>query len=456
MSERTIAAISTGAAPGGIGIVRLSGEDSIAIAERVVRSKNGKKISQLKGYSALLGEACTADGEKIDDVVALVFRAPKSYTGETVVELSCHGGLYVIKQLLRTVLAAGASPAEPGEFTRRAFLNGKLDLTQAESVMALIGASGEEAAKIGVAAGSGALFHRIHTIRDQLRNLAAHLAAWADFPEEGVPELGDDEFFSQLQVIRDQLSTLLSTFDVGKIYREGVETVIAGRPNTGKSTLMNLLSGCEKSIVTQYAGTTRDVVEETVLLGEIPLRLADTAGLRDTDDPIEQIGVETAHKRLQTAQLVLAVFDTSQPLTEQEKEWLHTLNPSRTVVVLNKADLSAAWEETEITAVFPYSVTLSAATGAGLEQLQQVVSHLLGTGNFEPSGGALFTERQRDEVRKAFDAVNEAISVLQGGLTLDAATVCIEDALSALYELTGERVSEEIVDRVFETFCVGK
>lgn len=456
IGEKTIAAISTGAAPGGIGIVRISGPDALSIAEKVVRAKSGKRLSALRGYSAALGEAHTADGEKLDDVVALVFLAPKSYTGENVVELSCHGGLYVVKRLLRAVLEAGAVPAGPGEFTRRAFLNGKLDLAQAESVMALVGAGGEEAARIGVAAGSGALSRKIKAVRDGLGELAAHLAAWADFPEEDVPQLEERELLQKLSNIETELSALLSTFDHGKIYREGVETVIAGRPNTGKSTLMNLLSGCEKSIVTQFAGTTRDVVEETVLLGEIPLRLADTAGLRETSDPVEQIGVQAARERLQTAQLVLAVFDSSQPMTAEDRLWIEELDPARTVAVVNKTDLPPLWDSRELQERFPYAACISAATGEGLHDLQKAVADLLGAGQFQPSSGALFTERQRDDVRRALEAVREARQAVCGGLTLDAATVSVEAALSALYELTGERVSDEIIDRVFETFCVGK
>ena len=453
---KNIAAIATGAAPGGIGIVRISGPDAVSIAEKVVRTKSGKKLSALRGYSAALGEALDASGEKLDDVVAFFFRAPKSYTGENVVELSCHGGMYVVKQLLRAVLEAGAVPAGPGEFTRRAFLNGKMDLAQAEAVMALVGAGGEEAARIGVAAGSGALSQKIEAVRGEIAELSAHLAAWADFPEEDVPELTEHELLQRLEQAEAALSSLLATFDSGKIYREGVVTVIAGRPNTGKSTLMNLLSGCEKSIVTQFAGTTRDVVEETVLLGEIPLRLADTAGLRETSDPVEQIGVQAARERLSTAQLVLAVFDSSQLLTGEDRRWMEELDPARTVAVINKTDLPALWDSRELEERFPHMASISAANGAGLDDLQQAVESLLGTGQFQPSSGVLFTERQRDDVRCALDAVKEARQAVCGGLTLDAATVSVEAALSALYELTGERVSDEIIDRVFETFCVGK
>lgn len=264
--EKTIAAISTAPAPGGIGIVRLSGREAFSIGEKVFRGVSGRALSQMKGYTAQLGAAFDAAGERLDDVVALVFRAPKSYTGEDVVELSCHGGLYVTKRLLQAVLDAGASPAGPGEFTRRAFVNGKLDLAQAEAVMGLIGASGEQARRAAEAGSTGVLSRRIAAIRGELLEQASHLAAWADFPEEDVPEVEEQELLAAIRRGEEELSSLLAGFERGRAYREGLETVIAGRPNAGKSTLMNLLSGCERSIVTQYAGTTRDVVEETVLL----------------------------------------------------------------------------------------------------------------------------------------------------------------------------------------------
>ncbi len=455
-NEKTVAAVSTGAAPGGIGIVRISGPKAREIADRVFRTKSGKKIRDMKGYTAMLGGVYTAAGEKVDDAVALLFAAPKSYTGEDVVELSCHGGLYVTKRLLREILDAGAFPAGPGEFTRRAFLHGKLDLAQAESVMQLIGAEGEQAAKMALAAGDGALSGRVASIREELADAAAHLSAWADFPEEDVPVLEKPELFQSLRHTEKRLSDLLATFDQGKIYRSGVDTVIVGKPNAGKSTLMNLLSGCQKSIVTEFAGTTRDVVEETVLLGEIPLRLADTAGLRDTEDPVESIGVEAARKRLKTAQLVLAVFDASQQAAQEDEALLRELDPARTIAVINKTDLPEKLDRGPILSAFPHAVSISAVSGDGLDALQQAVSELLSADSFRPLDGALFTERQRDDVRQAWEAVREAKQAIEDGLTFDAVTVCVEDALSALYSLTGEKVSDEIVDRVFEQFCVGK
>ena len=455
-NQRTIAAVSTPQAPGGIGIVRISGSDARQVADLVFRSKSGKRIAELKGYRALFGAVYTGNGEKLDDVVALFFASPRSYTGEDVVELSCHGGLYVTKRLLQEVLAAGAVPAGPGEFTRRAFLNGKMDLTQAESVMQLIGASGEQAARAAEAASSGVLSRKIGRVRQALLGLSAHLAAWADFPEEEVPEVEEGELTGGLHKAEEELSDLLAGFDTGRAYREGLKTVIAGRPNAGKSTLMNLLSGCERSIVSEYAGTTRDVVEDTVLLGGVPLRLADTAGIRETEDPVESIGVAAAKERLKTAQLVLAVFDSSQELSSEDRELMDSLKGIPAVAVVNKTDLPAKLEDSVIRNNFRHVAYLSASSGEGLESLKKEVSEILDIEHFDPADGVLSTERQRQDANRALKAVKEALEALKLGLTYDAVTVCVEDAISALSSLIGERVSDEIIDQVFEEFCVGK
>lgn len=454
--EKTIAAISTAPAPGGIGIVRISGKEAFTVADRVFRGVSGKAICEMKGYTAQLGGAYTAAGEKLDDVVALVFRGPKSYTGEDVVELSCHGGLYVTKRLLQVTLDAGASPAGPGEFTRRAFLNGKLDLAQAEAVMGIIGASGEQAMKAAEAGSSGLLSRKIQEVKDGLMTQASHLAAWADFPEEDVPEVEEEELLSGIRRGKEALIELLRGFDRGRMYREGLATVIAGRPNAGKSTLMNLLSGCERSIVTQYAGTTRDVVEETVLLAGVPLRLADTAGIRETEDPVESIGVQAARKRLETAQLVLAVFDSSQSLTKEDRELMDSLGDVPSIAIVNKTDLPTEIDVEEIQSRFEKTVFLSAANGEGLPELEQAVSEILDTKDFHPEEGVLFTQRQRSDAQRALESLAEGENALLGGMTWDAVTVCVEDALNALSALTGEHVSEEIIDQVFEEFCVGK
>ena len=454
--EKTIAAISTAPAPGGIGIVRLSGKDALAVGDRVFRGVRGRPLSQMRGYTAQLGAAFDREGQRLDDVVALVFRGPKSYTGEDVVELSCHGGLYVTRRVLGAVLQAGAAPAGPGEFTRRAFLNGKMDLAQAEAVMGIIGASGEQARRAAEAGSTGVLSQKIAAIKGRLLEQASHLAAWADFPEEDVPAVEEQALREALLQGEAALAELLRGFDRGQVFREGLRTVIAGRPNAGKSTLMNLLSGCEKSIVTQYAGTTRDVVEETVTLCGVPLRLADTAGLRDTDDPVESIGVRAARKRLETAQLVLAVFDSSQTLEREDFALMDALEGVPAIAVINKTDLPTAVDAAAIEGRFAKTVYLSAASGQGLEDLEQALSEILDTKDFHPEEGVLFTQRQRADAQAALDSLREGEQAMALGLTLDAVTVCVEDALSALCALTGERVSEEIVDRVFEEFCVGK
>ena len=454
-----IAAISTAQAPGGIGVIRISGPGARQIAGRVFVSAKGQNIEEVAGYTALYGWVCrfgSQPEERLDEAVATVFIAPHSYTGEDVVELSCHGGLYLLRRVLDSVLAAGASPAGPGEFTRRAFLNGKMDLTQAESVMQLIGAQGAQALRTARAAREGALYRRIQGSREQLLAIAAHLSAWADYPEEDIPQLDESNLRDSLQGVQDDFTRLLDQFDAGRVLREGVDTVIVGRPNVGKSTLMNLLAGCERSIVTEYAGTTRDIVEETVLLGGVPLRLADTAGLRETDDPVESIGVGRAKDRLSTAQLVLAVFDSSSPLTQEDREMISRLSGTPAIAVINKSDLQQKIDIEYITRRFKQYVYISAKSGDGLAELRQAVEQLLHTADLNPSEGILFTERQRDTARLARECLKEAMDALTVGMTLDAVTVSVESAVSALLELTGERATNEIVDAVFAHFCVGK
>ncbi len=456
----TIAAISTAQAPGGIGIIRISGNDAVAVAERVFRSARGKKLSDLPGYHALYGSVWTSgkDGapEKIDEAVALVFRAPASFTGEDVVELSCHGGLYLLRRALSAVLEVGASAAGPGEFTRRAFMNGKLGLTEAESVMELISAQGKQAARAALAGHDGALERRIAGIRESLVNQAAHLSAWADYPEEEISEVDTADLREALVSARGEIETLLRQFEAGRAIREGVNTVIAGRPNVGKSTLMNLLAGCERSIVTQYAGTTRDIVEDTVILGDVLLHLADTAGIRDTEDPVESIGVDRARDRVRSAQLVLAVFDSSQELNGEDRELIESLQEIPSVAVVNKSDLETKIDFAYLENHFRQIVFISALRGDGLEQLEKAVAETLQTASLDPAAGMLFTERQRDAARRAGDCLEEALSALDAGFTLDAVTVSLEGAVSALLELTGERAGTAIVDAVFSHFCVGK
>ncbi len=450
--SQPIAAIATPLSPAGLGVVRISGDGAIALADMMFRG--GKTLSSLDGYQAAYGHVFDADGD-IDDCVALVFRAPHSYTGEDTVELSCHGGTYILRRVLRAAIAAGARPAAGGEFTRRAFLNGKMDLSGAEAVMDLIAAEGKIAAKTALSAREGALYRKLDEVKTVLVGLSAQIAAFIDYPDDDVPPLPSEELIATLENAKQTLKTLLATADAGRILTSGIDTAIVGAPNVGKSTLMNLLSGCERSIVTDIAGTTRDVVEETVLLGDVRLRLSDTAGLHDTDDTVERIGVKKARERLEQAALILAVFDSSREFDAEDAALLASLDGKLAVIILNKTDLCdtvpAPLQESD----FPL-VSLCAKDGSGLEALTAAVTEVTGIANLSGDEPMLANERQRIGAARCLESIEAATNALSSGLAEDAAAVCIDEALSAVLELTGERVSDTVVQEVFSRFCVGK
>lgn len=451
----TIAAISTPQAAGGLGVIRISGDDAIEIASSVFRPKYSAPLTELKGYTAALGTV-EENGESVDEVVALVFREPRSYTGENVVEFSCHGGLFVLQKALRCVLAAGAVPAKPGEFTRRAFLNGKMDLTEAEAVMSIIGAQGEQAAKAAMTALDGALSKRINEINQIIIGVCAHLSAWVDYPDVEIEEIDEEDIKEKLITAKKELEKLLSRFDAGRAITQGINTAIAGKPNVGKSTLMNMLTGFNRSIVTSVAGTTRDIVEETVRLGDVVLRLADTAGIRDTDDAVESIGVNMAREKMERASLILAVFDSSQEIDGEDRQIISYCENKRCIAVINKSDLEQKLNEREITDRIKTVVRISAETGDGYDELREKVEKLLGTDEIDTSEAMLTTERQRDGAVKAVSCLEEAIEALETGLTLDAVNVSADCAVEALLSITGQKAREAVVDEVFSRFCVGK
>ena len=447
----TIAAISTPQGEGGIGTVRLSGDEARAVADRVFRSVSGKKISDAKGYTALFGKVFGSDGD-IDEAVALIFAAPKSYTGEDVVELSVHGGAVVTRMLLRAVFEAGAVPAGAGEFTKRAFQNGKLNLAEAESVMSIISAQGSQDLRLALAAKSGRLSGEIAEIRDSLLAVDASMAVFADYPDEDLPELSTDYIKENLCSVCDALDLLLKNYDRGKILREGLSTAIIGAPNVGKSTLMNLLAGDSRSIVTPIAGTTRDIIEESVRLGDITLRLADTAGVHETDDAVEEIGVSRACERAKSAELILAVFDSSRELSEDDRKILSLIKDSVAIAVINKTDLPQKLDDYEITLPKVY---ISAKSG-GTDELSALIAQTVGTAGLGADRAVLQSERQRACAFRARESVREAIASMEGGWTLDAVGICADEALEALLQLTGERVTDAVADEVFSRFCVGK
>lgn len=451
----TIAAISTGQAAGGIGVVRISGENALSVADRIFKTVSGIKLEKLSGYKAAFGKVFFEE-KCVDEAVALVFKAPKSYTGEDVVEISCHGGLLVTKQVLRAALANGAVPAEAGEFTKRAFLNGKMDLTRAESVMNIISAKSEQAKSAALNTLDGALYKKISEISLSLKKIAAQMAAWVDYPDEEIDDLSDEKLKTTLLTAKEELEKLIKSFDVGQIIIEGVETAIVGKPNVGKSTLMNLLSGCEKSIVTSVAGTTRDIVEETVTLGNSVLRLADTAGLHDTEDTVEKIGVDRTRQKLDRASLVLAVFDSSTEIDDEDMEIIKMCNGKNAVAIINKTDLNTNFNAEKINKNFESVVYLSAKDRNGIQELEKAIEKTLGTADFDTSAATLMNERQLACCKAALQSIDEAISALEIGMTRDALNVNIDVAVESLDTLTGEKATESVVNEIFSQFCVGK
>ena len=450
-----IAAISTPLGTGGVGIIRISGKNATEIANRIFVSVNGKKLSSSKGYRAYFGRIF--DGETaVDEVVCLVFRAPHSYTGEDVVEINCHGGVVLLKKILRLVLQNGAQAAAPGEFTKRAFLNGKLDLSEAESVMTLISAQGEQGANAAFNQLEGSLSRKIEKINSSLLSLAAHIAAWIDYPDDEIEELGNNELYSTIYNAHLELCALLSNFDSGMAVTNGVDAAIVGKPNVGKSTLMNLLTGYDRSIVTEIEGTTRDVVEETVNLNGCILRISDTAGMRETGDIVEKLGVERSRKKLERAAIVFAVFDLSKPISDEDKELIDECKDKNVIPIVNKTDLEPRLDVDYIKNKLGSPLFISAKSGDGYNELCDRVAELMGTKNFDTTSAMLVNERQRICCQKASDALKDALEALNIGLTPDAIGVCIDDAIAALLELTGQKASEAVVDEVFKQFCVGK
>lgn len=451
----TVAAIATPNSSGGIGVIRISGEDAIAVADKVFKSVSGKKLCDIKGYTALFGHVYDND-TVIDECVTLIFRAPKSYTGEDVAEISCHGGMYVTQRVLRAVLSAGAVPAEAGEFTKRAFLNGKIDLAEAESIMNIISAQGQQALDAALNTLEGKLSNEINSIAATLTNVSAGIAVWTDDPDEDVPAAHEENVKEKVQFAYEKLTELLRRFDSGRAVTEGVSAAICGHPNVGKSTLMNLLTGFDRSIVTPVAGTTRDVIEETVRLGDIVLRLADTAGIHQSDDLVESIGIDRTIKKLQTSQLIIAVFDGSQELGEDDIQLLNECKNRRSIAIINKTDLEININAETVKEYIPDVVYLSAVKGDGLKELEKVIEKLLGTAELDTSSGILSNERQYACCQSAAESLKEALDGLDFGVTLDAINVSIDYAIEKLLELTGEKAREAVVSEVFAKFCVGK
>ncbi len=445
-----IAAISTGTNPTAIGIVRISGEGCFALCDTVFRPAGGKALSACEARKMVYGEVVDTQGRLLDRALAVRFPGPGSFTGEDCAEFHCHGSPVVLRELLSALFALGARQARPGEFTQRAFLNGRMDLTQAEAVIDLIDAETAAAARNAAAQLEGGLRRRLEPIQDALLDITSRFYAVVDYPDEDIEDIDPGRVAETLENAGAALDGLLATCRRGRVLKSGVRTAIIGRPNAGKSSLLNALAGYDRAIVTHIPGTTRDTVEESVLCGGTLLRLIDTAGIRETEDAVEQMGVERSRRAVETADLVLAVIDGSGPVTDEDREILAlAARAPRQITVYSKRDLWAAEEA-------PEGVALSAVTGEGLDALEAAVAALFPAGNEAESGSFLTDQRQEEAARRAREAIRRAKAALEEGLTPDAVLTDAEEALDALGELTGRTAREEIVSRIFSRFCVGK
>ena len=452
MSE-PIAAIAT--APGGaIGIIRISGEGADAALDAAFVPVSGKKMSEMPPRMLVYGTLFDRSQRVIDRCMAVRFPGHQTYTGEPMAELQLHGSPAVLSEALSVLFAQGVRQAKPGEFTKRAFLNGKMDLMEAEAVADLIAARTVEAAENAAGQLSGQIGARMAQTRQELVGLAAHFLAVVDYPDEDIDPFLEQSAVRTLTESADTMQALYASYESGRILREGLPCAIVGRPNVGKSTLLNALVGFDRAIVTDIAGTTRDTIEETVRIGPLCLRLQDTAGLRETADPVEKIGVERANRAAQNAGLVLCVLDASMPLTEADEQALQCAKDApKAVLVLNKCDKAAHMQPPE---GFAYAVQVSAKQGEGLDELRQALLDCAGLDGVQFDGGVITNARQADALHQAAQNCRRAAEALTLGMTPDAILMDVEGAIEALGSITGQSVREDIIQDIFSRFCVGK
>ena len=458
----TIAAISTAIGNGGIGIIRMSGKESFKILEKIFKNSKGEKLdlNKIKGYTIQYGTIVDSKtNEKIDEVLVSFFKNPKSYTREDMCEINSHGGMIIEKQILEQCLKNGAILAEPGEFTKRAFLNGRIDLSQAESIMDLINSKTEKESKASINQLQGDLSNKINEIRHDLLDIMADIEASIDYPEYDIEEVTNSKALGVLNNTKDKLESLKDTFRSGKILKEGIKTAIIGRPNAGKSSLLNKILKEERAIVSEIEGTTRDTIEEFITIKGIPLKIIDTAGIRKTSDKIEEIGVKKALDIAKDAELVLVILDNSKDLTEEDREILKLAESKNSIILLNKVDLKENNLENseELKKLNKRIIKISAKNGNGIEELYNEIENMFQIKNLETDGEIIITNiRHKNQIEYAINNINEAINAVKNNLPIDIISISIKQTLEDLGKITGENVSEDIINEIFSKFCLGK
>lgn len=453
----TIASISTAPGIGGIGIIRMSGEKCFEILSKIFYPKNPYKIEEIKGYTIKYGYI--KENEKIiDEVLVSFFKAPHSYTAENMCEINSHGGIVVMREILDICLRNGAELAQPGEFTKRAFLNGRMDLSQAEAVIDIINAKSNREAKEGIKQLEGFLTQEINKIKQRILDIMTNIEVSIDYPEYDVEEMQENEIKDKLTNIKEELEKLEKSFDNGKIIKEGIKTAIIGRPNAGKSSLLNAILKEDRAIVTEYEGTTRDTIEEFVNINGIPLKLIDTAGIRNTENAVEKIGIEKSKKIAKEADLSLVIIDGSKPLEKEDIEILKIVNPNKTIIILNKIDLGLIIkDENEELKDFKNKVEISALNKEGINELYNKITQMFNLNQINLDNEIIITnERHKNIIKKAINNVEKAIDSLNNNMSVDIVAISIKEVLSNLGEITGDEASEEIINEIFARFCLGK
>ena len=454
----TIASISTAPGIGGIGIIRMSGEKTFEILGKIFKAKTPQKIEEIKGYTIKYGHIVEED-EIIDEVLVSYFKEPKSYTTENMCEINSHGGNVIVKKILELCLKNGAELAEPGEFTKRAFLNGRIDLAQAESVIDVINAKSDKEAKSGIKQLEGYLSKEIKKIKQEILDVLVNIEVTIDYPEYDIPEVQENEMKKMLESVENNLDKLEKSFDNGKIIKEGIKTAIIGKPNAGKSSLLNAILKEERAIVTDIAGTTRDTIEEFITINGIPLKLVDTAGIRSASDEVEKIGIEKSIKQAEEADLIIAIFDSSKELTQEDLEILDLIKYKKSIILLNKTDLSAIITEQDerLTAVTQNILKISALNKTGIEELYEKISEMFNLNEINLDNNILITNvRHKNIISKAIENVKKANEALDMNMPIDIITIYIKDILEDLGEITGEVVTDDIINEIFSKFCLGK